>query len=139
MRKLTFLSIIVFLFVCYSSVFSYETEVSATIPLTDTVADIAVNSSTGIAAAINETKTLYLIDTQTNTISKTISLDIIPSGVVVDDKKNQAILSTNDGTLYFIDLDTGILQRQSLWPGLFTLLQSIKTKTSSISAAAAAL
>ena len=87
---------------------SYDIQITTNIPLTEEISDISINPVTGIAAAVSkETKTLFLIDIKTNVVTKKIPLDIIPSGVAVDTAKNLAIVSSIDGNLQYIDLESG--------------------------------
>ncbi|MBI4655080.1 MAG: carboxypeptidase regulatory-like domain-containing protein, partial [Nitrospirae bacterium] len=113
------LSVIALILLWTTSAFSYTIKTIANIPLTDNLTGISINPSTNTAAAISrETKTLYLIDTQTNTITKKISLEITPSGIAVDTNRNQVIVSSSDGILQFIDFDTGNLIKGSQLPNL---------------------
>ncbi|MBI4654280.1 MAG: hypothetical protein HY752_04720 [Nitrospirae bacterium] len=104
MKKLLLLIGLILLWT--TSTFSYDIQLTGNIPLTDKISGIGHQASV-IAAISRETKTLYLIDTQTNTITKKISLEITPSGIAVDNNRNQAIVSSADGLLHFFDLDTG--------------------------------
>ena len=106
-RSILFLSI-AFSLIFSASAYSYDIQITGNIPLTDNVTAISVNPATGLAAAVSsETKTLYMVDTNSRSVIKKISLDMIPSGVAVDVKRNSAIVSSGDGTLHFFDLETG--------------------------------
>ncbi|MBI5674309.1 MAG: hypothetical protein HZC48_00575 [Nitrospirae bacterium] len=114
MKRLMPLFLIVFLFTFSGYASAYDIRINANIPLAEKISGISINPETGTAlAAGNETKSLYLIDTLTNAVIKKIPLNIIhselaePTGVAVYAKKNQALVSSEDGTLYFIDLSTG--------------------------------
>lgn len=110
MKRLIFLSLMIFVFVYSVPAFSYEIQITGNIPLADNLTGISINSATGIAVAVSsDAKTLYIIDTQTNSVIKKIPLDIIPSGLAIDSKKNLAIVSSKDGTLQYFDLETGDL------------------------------
>ncbi|MEK7717753.1 MAG: DUF6531 domain-containing protein, partial [Pseudomonadota bacterium] len=106
MKKLS--TVIILMFLCAASAFSYDIQTLNNIPLTDNLTGISINPSTNTAAAISqETKTLYFIDIPKGAVTKKIPLEIIPTGVVVDAKRNSAIVSSQDGTIHFIDLETG--------------------------------
>ena len=110
MKKLAiiYLVMITLLWAFSASVFSYEIQTVADIPVTEEISGISINTGTGRAAAVSEeTKSLYIIDTVSNTIIKKIPLTIIPSGVAIDSRNNSAIVSSQDGTIHFIDLETG--------------------------------
>ncbi len=104
MRRIAFLFIL--LFVSSHGAFSYDIQLTGNMPLTDKISGIGYQAS-GIVAISSETKTLYVIDTSSGSILKQIPLDIIPSGVAVDSKRNSAIVSSQDGAIHFIDLETG--------------------------------
>jgi YD repeat-containing protein len=101
---------IAFLLAFSVEAFPYGIDIISNIPLTDNLTAIAVNPTTGIAAAVSgESKALYLIDTNSNTVLRKVSLDMTPSAVAVDEKRNTAIISSKDGNLHFIDLASGTL------------------------------
>ncbi len=110
MKRLIFLSLMIYMIVFSVAAFSYEIQQSNTIPLTDKITGISVNPTTGIAVAVSkETKNLYVIDINTGRTGKKILLDREPSGIVIDIRSNRAIISSKDGTLQYIDIETGSL------------------------------
>ncbi|MBI4654122.1 MAG: hypothetical protein HY752_03915 [Nitrospirae bacterium] len=120
-KKLSVFSFLMIILLWTTFAFSYDIQTLGNIPLADTLTGISINPSTNTAAAISrETKTLYFIDTQTNTITKKISLEITPSGIAVDTNRNQVIVSSSDGILQFIDLNTGNLIKSSQLPNFPT-------------------
>jgi len=109
-KRLFLILSILLVFIFSTSGLSYETLITAKIPIEDNLTGLSINPTTGTAVAISsETNTLYLIDILTNTIIKKIPLEITPSGVAVDALRNIAIVSSKDGNLYFIDPETGNL------------------------------
>jgi len=91
-----------------TSALSYEIQITGNIPLADNLTGISINSNTGVAAAVSsDTKTLYIIDTNLYAVIKKIPLDMIPSCVTVDGGKNLAIVSSIDGILQFVDIESG--------------------------------
>lgn len=110
MKKLISLFLIAFLFILSASAFPYEIQIVGNIPLTDNLTGISVNSTTGIAAAVSsETKTLYIIDALSGTIVRKIPLDITPSSISIDVGKNAVVMSSANGIIQYVDLETGIL------------------------------
>lgn len=110
MKKLAiiYLVMITLLWAFPASVFSYEIQTVADIPVTEEISGISINTGTGRAAAVSEeTNALYIIDTVSNTIIKKIPLTFIPSGVAINSQSSSAIVSSKDGTIHFIDLETG--------------------------------
>ncbi len=108
MKRLILLFLIACLPVFSTSAFSYEIQVLRNIPLTDNLTGISISPATNLAASVSrDTKILYLIDVPSGSITQKVPLDVIPSGVVIDDKRNIAIISSSEGMLHFIDLETG--------------------------------
>jgi|GEM_PF-6763991 DNA-binding beta-propeller fold protein YncE len=107
-KRLCLILTILLVFIFSTSGLSYETLITADISIEDNLTGLSINPTTGmVVAASSKTKTLYLIDTITNTVIKTHTLSITPSGIAVDILRNMAIVSSKDGKLYFIDLETG--------------------------------
>jgi DNA-binding beta-propeller fold protein YncE len=100
------LTILLFILLLSNPAFSYEIQILGNIPLKDKISGIGYHTS-GIVAISSDTKTLYIIDTPSGKILKKIPLNITPTGVVIDPKRNSAIISSSDGALQFIDLNTG--------------------------------
>lgn len=90
MKGLSFLFLIGFLSISsVSTALSYEIRSIGNIPLNDKIAAISINPSTGMAATISsESRTLYLINTNSSAVIREVSLDISPSAVTIDIEKN---------------------------------------------------
>ncbi|MBI5025146.1 MAG: carboxypeptidase-like regulatory domain-containing protein, partial [Nitrospirae bacterium] len=99
---------ILFILLLSKTALSYEIRIEGNIPLKDKITGLSVNPVTGIALAISsESKTLYLIALPSLTIINRFPLTVTPTGLAVDTMRNIAIISSKDGTLNFIDLETG--------------------------------
>ncbi len=110
LKRSLLLSIFLVIVIFSESGFSYDFRVNGNIPLAGDITAVAVNTTTGNALAVsNDKRTLYLIDMTTNTVTGTITLNITASGVAIDCARNQAIVSSQDGLVNFIDLTAGAL------------------------------
>ncbi|MDI6800832.1 MAG: IPT/TIG domain-containing protein [Thermodesulfovibrionales bacterium] len=89
---------------------AYETAITGNIYVEDKIDAISVNPDTGIAAAVSSSgKALYIIDVPASIVINKISLKAVPTGVAIDSKRNLAIVSSKEGALHFIDIETGSL------------------------------
>ncbi len=108
MKKKGFISAVLLVLLLCRSAIAYEISVVGEIPLNDRVNAVAFNPATGKGAAINsESKALYSFEIPSLRVVHTLSFALVPTAVTIDQKRNAAIISFKDGTLRFIDLDSG--------------------------------
>ena len=85
---------------------AYDIRALSDMPFTEKITGISKNPETGIAVAVSsEANALYIIDTVSGIVVRNIPLDRSPSGIAIDTARNQAVISFEDGTLRFYDLN----------------------------------
>ncbi len=119
MKRLIPLFLIAFLWMFSTSSFSYEIQIRGNIPLKEGLSGIAIDPATGLVVAVSaETRGLYTMDHLSGTLLKKATLQITPTGVVVDPGRKIAVVSSKEGVLNFVDIETGSLTKTILtgWP-----------------------